>query len=435
VYLSVCKMVVSWWNYKVLMSIPRIISRETPQSEEQEQRGNKTENGPAPSATAQAQLFGTPTTFPEPNGIVPASPCTGTVCPQYLASVNMMNSNASFLFGRGTDSAIWYREITDSSWNGDWKTLGGIFDSQPAAISMRDGRVDVFGTWKDDSTRYKTYQNGAWEGDWTSLSGVAKSQPVVCSIGWDNMIVSAIGMGNGVWRKMTGDGGESWDPNGRTVYWEENGGPVNKSLGTVCVPYADDSDAYFAEAGCGPKPDEELNYRMWNSSSKFYTNFTAWSAGGVPCMGDPTLVSFLDDITYFVVGSTDLAIWTFSALRSTGKITKTGMSLGGRFQSVVDVFTTGSSRMDLFAVGIDTRLKHMAYIEGKGWAPDWDDLGGYFNSAPKAVRLNDTAVAVFGIGPDGNIIHSVFSIGGGTDFVLGSQQWYTDGGKISTVIS
>jgi hypothetical protein len=62
-------------------------------------------------------------------------------------------------------------------------------------------------------------------------------------------------------------------------------------------------------------------------------------------------------------------------------------------------------RLDVLAVGNDTRLR--TRIDGD-WGTQWEALGGYINSLPKLVVLNDTAVAVFGIELNGSLVHGLF---------------------------
>ncbi|KAK0644441.1 hypothetical protein B0T16DRAFT_417678 [Cercophora newfieldiana] len=106
-----------------------------------------------------------------------------------------------------------------------------------------------------------------------------------------------------------------------------------------------------------------------------------------------------------------------------------GTSLGGRFVSVAAAFSTGTSRLDVLAVGTDGTLRHKARVDDVWGA--WEDLGGFFNSAPKVVRPvgMDGRVVVFGVGPGGAIIHAVYALGDKP--LWGAQQWYSDGGVMS----
>ncbi|KAM7182830.1 hypothetical protein V8F33_013994 [Rhypophila sp. PSN 637] len=426
----------------------------------------KTDNSTSTSTTTAAALFGTPTSFPSQ---LPASTCSGTnICPALLASANLPSSNTTLLFTRSSSSEIQYREIITinnnnnknnntnsgnnemSKWKSpNWTRLGTTkkFTSQPSTISSNN-RIDVFAVSAegDESPNYIAYTNGIWESEWISLGGVAKSPAVVCSTSpGSNMIVSVIGGNAGIWRKSTEDGGNFWGPSGaRGGLWGDDGGAVDASLGSVCVGSEEGGgNRYFVEAGCGTEMDGRFpRWKMWNDSSSgvgngWYVNSTGgdWFEGeGVACRGNPTLVWLpgrTKEITCFVVGAEDQAIWFFNISAESGSQMGEPVSLGGRFQSVVEHFLTGT-RLDLLVVGENARLKHKVYIDGR-WDDAWEDLGGYFNSAPKMVRLNDSAVAVYGIGPNGVVIHSIFPVGTEATNTWGLQHWYEDGGEMSSL--
>lgn len=170
-------------------------------------------------------------------------------------------------------------------------------------------------------------------------------------------------------------------------------------------------------------------FRQYNSTPAAWDD--AWTPGEGEYRGDPTVVSTLDGAQYFGIG-VDMAVWITKWTYSDGYAP--ALSIRGKFQSVVSALATKSSssstsRMDVLAVGTDARLKHKAWIGGT-WGTEWEDLGGYFDSSPKAVRLGDGIVVVFGIGPNGIVIHATFEIG--TGYFWGLGEWYADGGQIST---
>jgi len=326
------------------------------------------------------------------------------------------------MFARGADNAIWVREIRNSAWRtSEWKSLGGKFLSQPAASSMRDGRVDVFGVWNDQTARFKTFQNGVWETEWTNLGGDFSSPPSACGLVRDNMNVIAVGEDHAVYHKYASDG-NTWGPS-LAGDWESQGGLVSSSTDIGCAAVSDKVQRFDIVA-YGQGPSHGMFFKTWNSTS----GWQEWAGGKGGYKGDPTLVSTPGRVDYFGIGE-DGAVWT-TGWTSSGGYTE-ALSLGGTFESAVSALAVDSkSRLDVLAVGNDTRLKHKGRSHGL-WGTEWEDLGGSFQSAPKVVLLNSTSVGVFGIGPNGVVIHSTFNLGTGY-YWGGEGQWYSDGGSMAS---
>ena len=53
-------------------------------------------------------------------------------------------------------------------------------------------------------------------------------------------------------------------------------------------------------------------------------------------------------------------------------------------QSAIAVVAWGPNRLDLFGLGTDDAMYHKAWL-GSSWQPQWEDLGGKFNSPPAVV--------------------------------------------------
>ncbi|KAH7326170.1 hypothetical protein B0I35DRAFT_127631 [Stachybotrys elegans] len=111
-------------------------------------------------------VFGTPTAFAESID-ASESACHGQICPPLLTAVRPDSVSGRFwLFGRGSDSAYWFRESDGQRWTSEWTSLNGSFISQPAVVSVNSERVDVFGLWEDNLTmRTKMYRRGEWDSD------------------------------------------------------------------------------------------------------------------------------------------------------------------------------------------------------------------------------------------------------------------------------
>jgi hypothetical protein len=363
--------------------------------------------------------FGTPITFPAEPG---ASVCSGAVCPQTLTVAEFGSPSNIFMFARGSDNAIWVREIRNSAWRtSEWKSLGGKFISQPAASSMRDGRVDVLGVWEDLSTRILTFQNGVWETEWTSLGGDSSSPPSSCGLVRNQLNVIHVGPDNALYHKNATDG-NTWGPS-LAGKWDQLAGSVSSSLDVGCAAVSSNLQRFDIVA-YGPAPEHAMFFKRWNTTG----GWQDWAGGKGSYKGDPTVVSTPERVDYFGIGA-DNAVWTTGWTSSTGY--SEPLSLGGSFQSAVSgIAIDAKSRLDILAVGNDTRLKHRGRSHGL-WGTEWEDLGGSFNSAPKVVLLNSTSVGVFGVGLNGEMIHSTFTLGTGY-YWGGEGQWYSDGGSMAS---
>ncbi|KAK4455218.1 hypothetical protein QBC34DRAFT_288677, partial [Podospora aff. communis PSN243] len=376
--------------------------------------------------------------------------CKGTICGQILSATTLTDSTSTFLFARGVDSAIWYREIISSPlpdgrnlsditthvWKSDWHSLGGSLVSQPASSSMRPGRIDVFAIGTDQTTRVKTLRNGVWDKEWISLGGAAASPPATCSYGIDNNNVVMVGTDHGVYHKYLNDG-NTWGP---TIggEWEEQRGLAWSSADTGCAVTVGGVRRYeivmFGGAVGMPQEAELLPRGMY--FMRFNTSHGwdgSWSGGEGNYRGNPTMVATANRTDSFGLEVQPIGTELSVPLYVTGWTQQGGLearvSLGGNSRSVAAAYATGFNRLDVFVVGNDTRLKHRVRLGGD-WGADWEDLGGSFSSAPQPVVLNDTAVAVFGVGTDGSVIHGVFLTT--TESTWGQGQWYSDGGNMST---
>jgi len=166
-------------------------------------------------------------------------------------------------------------------------------------------------------------------------------------------------------------------------------------------------------------------FKRWNSTDGWERE---WSGGKGSFKGNPTIVSTPKEVNYFGVGE-DGTMWVTSWTSAGGYKEPVSLLGGGFLSSPTAVATESMSRLDVLAIGSDTRLRHLSRLHGL-WGTQWEDLGGVFNSAPKVIVLNSTSVGVFGVGPNGTIIHSTFNLG--TGYLWGAGQWYSDGGSMTS---
>ncbi|KAK0619536.1 hypothetical protein B0T14DRAFT_566375 [Immersiella caudata] len=374
--------------------------------------------------------FGVPTSFPDkPAGTGDPSVCTGSFCPQILASAQYTNpQNAvgtTFMFSRGLDQAIWYRVVEGGVWRDEWKSLGGTFTSQPSAISIQLRRVDVFAV-SSGGVMFKTFQNDVWDEAWTSLGGGFAGPPAVCSLFGGNMNIIGVDGSRNVLRKNTADG-RVWEPTGDR--WDSLGGPVGGNVDIACTnPLSGVLRIDVVALGTGST--SAMVSKRYNGTSKSWER--DWGHGWGVLKGAPTVVSYNDRVDYLGVG-VDGKLWWRGWTLANGYAD--AQDLGGTvavtLQSAITAFATGEARLDVLAVGTDGKLKHLTRLSGI-WGTAWEDLGGNFQSAPKAV-VTDVAkgsVSVFGVGPGGKIIHANFEVGAG--WAWGKQQWYSDDGAMTT---
>jgi len=283
---------------------------------------------------------------------------------------------------------------------------------------MRDGRVDVFGVWAENQmAKYKTFQNGVWDSEWTGMNGILSSVVSVCSRGQDYLNVVHLDAENGVWHKYISDGSK-WQPQ----KWEGQGGYASSTVDLGCVSALGGGRADMVAFGKGTGgKGYGMTYRRMNATG----SWGGWANATGEFKGDPTVLSTAARAEYFGVavdGTLRYRSWIAESNTMTEEV-----DLGGKFQSAVSVFATGN-RVDVVGVGPDARVWHKARI-GQTWGTAWESLGGWFNSAPRAVVTGEGQAVVFGLGPNGTIIHAMIEIG--VNYNWGQRQWFTDGGSMS----
>jgi hypothetical protein len=122
-----------------------------------------------------------------------------------------VDSTGLYVFGVGTDHALWYRRLSGGAWS-SWKSLGGYLTTDVAAAVDSTG-LYVFGRGGDMAMWYQRFNAGSSTG-WTTMGGAITSFPsaVVTPSGID---VVARGADLAIWhRRATGS------PNG----WSSLGG-------------------------------------------------------------------------------------------------------------------------------------------------------------------------------------------------------------------
>jgi hypothetical protein len=146
---------------------------------------------------------------------------------------------------------------------------------------------------------------------------------------------------------------------------------------------------------------------------------TAWSPLGGVIASDPVVVSNADGrLEVFIIG-TDRALWHMAqTVRNTcDPAAWTGWSsLGGVFTSDPAAAVNSDGRLEVFARGSDNALWHRSQASpGSGTWGGWSSLGGVFTSDPAAAVNSDGRLETFARGSDNAIWHrSQVSPGSGT---------------------
>lgn len=373
------------------------------------------------------------------------------MCSNMLASASLSSSKDRFIFSRGADGAIWYRRADADGWAHDWESLGGSFVSPPTALSINSERLDVFAVWSNREVRVKTFQDGAWSDDWLNLAGACVSQPSSTSFGSDRLSMLCADAEKQTTLKYYREGRDPpWGPDLRQ--WTTLGGWL-----TSAPALSSGGEEYVSAVAYGNSNRTEAEGQTTIGSNMIYIHFDTkgwiWEGGWGDFKGDPAVVAVTaSQSEYFGVASNG-AMWhnTYapesSSARSeemhgiTGNMVLSKLSLdytvpenlGGNFTSTPHAWATGLRRVDVVAVGEDGNLLHRARIDGT-WAEEWEDLGGWFESAPVVwapANLRDDSVHVFGLGPEGVVIHGTFSMGDGLEFEFGKGSWFSDGGEMT----
>lgn len=199
--------------------------------------------------------------------------------------------------------------------------------------------------------------------------------------------------------------------------------PSQSAPGAVCRP----TDTY-TDIVVYAKNNASAMHTQWNVSIPAWTD---WVSLGGKFVGDPVVVEAGADRFHFFGIGTNKAMYHFSWTLGTGFSPM--VSLGGGFESVPSAIVTGTTdhRIDVVALGTDDKLKHRALV-GWGWSPDWEDLGLFANSAPLVVAGESGRIAMFAIGPQGELNHASWKASTDVSWKNVSQ-WASIGGNFTTL--
>ena len=196
------------------------------------------------------------------------------------------------------------------------------------------------------------------------------------------------------------------------------------SLGVVCRNSTTKYHLVVYTQGNGT-----VTHAMWSGNSTT-GGWTYWNNRGGSFVGDPVLVAVGDErVDFFGIG-VDFAMYHFTWSASVGYSSLD--SLGGSFASIPSVLVSSDGgRIDAIVLGRDGRIKHRA-LKGSVWGPDWEDLGGFGNSAPVAVYMDSVPqhVALFVIGRNGDLTFTTWTVDDSVSW-RGLEPWKSIGGNFS----
>jgi hypothetical protein len=324
--------------------------------------------------------------------------------------------NDKLYFALGNDKAMWTITGDGDQWLSDWKSLGGSFMSQPAAVTSMGGRTDILTVETNMYIRSKTLRNGVWDPKWLDLRiGLATAPPTVCSHKSGVFNIWVRGSDANLWQMNWADTTREYSE------WMGYAGALSSAPVSSCYPGGEPSVVAYGAA------DTAFNIKVsqWNSTGKY---MSGWYISSGNFSGDPASVSSSPNrIDYFGVG-TDRTMYHVSWNSTSGFSTIT--DLGGEFQSSPGVISVRSGRVDVLGIGLNDQLLHKALV-GSSWSLDWEDLGGSFHSAPVAISLSAGKVIVYGLANNGTVFHGSWQVGSDHAWT-GDPQWTLDGGNMTT---
>jgi hypothetical protein len=278
------------------------------------------------------------------------------------------------IYGIRSDRALCLKRWGGNGWlppGLDWTTLGGAFDSTPAAavqpMHFRGlGSNNVFGL----GTGYDMYTGvvgmSSWPptfAGWNGLNGVFNGDPIALWRDPNNLEVFGLGTDNQLYHRSSD--GSQW-----LGGWEGIGGKFLYQPGVAAV-----SATRLELFGVGT--DRQMYHKTWDGGQ--------WQPGG--------------------------GGWT---------------AIGGLFICGPTVVSWGNNRVDVFALGMDSQMYHRGY-DGQFWYPAnyWEPIGGAFDSPPAAVSWGANRLDIFGLGSDDQMYHKAWD---GNQWLPNPSYWEPLGG-------
>ncbi len=165
----------------------------------------------------------------------------------------------------------------------------------------------------------------------------------------------------------------------------------------------DDSTRFVYAVG----QDRQLYHTGWNQVNNSWS--AQWAPLGGSMAGKPTVVSAAPGThDVFVVG-TDSALWHVAF---TGTSWKGPIPLGGQLYPGVSAAASGQGRIDIVGRGLDGRLWYLTGSSA-GFGP-WQQRDGTLFSTPSLVAWSSDELQMVALGADSNLLHQWYIKSTGT---------------------
>jgi hypothetical protein len=285
-----------------------------------------------------------------------------------------------------------------------WDTLGGTWITAPHAVSLGPNRLAVFAVGVDHQVYCRWREGEGWgvwdrlgDGDEDRLGGPVRAIAPPFAVGRDSQRLDlfVVNVDHRIYRRW-------WDPN-RWSDWEDLGGETGGQVLTAPhgVSWSPDRLDLFVLG-----TDRAIWHKWWEGDRLG----TGWSQIGVDMISAPHAVSSGPGrMDIFAVGADNEL--KHRAWRN-GAWTPQWESLGGGVSSLPDTVARESGRLDAFALGDDRVLYQQVWEEAWGpWrmvvpagsppgtAPPW------VMSPPRAFYWRSDRIDLFQIGEDANVRH------------------------------
>ena len=240
-----------------------------------------------------------------------------------------------YVFMRGHDNALYYRNFTIAAWSASWTRLGGVLASEPAAVSVGGGTIIIFVQGADNHLWYYTL-GGATPG-WSNAGGVLAAAPAAVSVSAGQTDAFVMGSDRALWEWVSSAPA--------TMQWNDLAGQIT---GRPAAASRDGTNLDVFVQG--------TDARLWH----WFTpgiNMNNWELVGGRLGAAPAATSWGGGRLDVAVRGTDSHLW--HAWSSGGAWSWEG--LGGLIVGPPAAVTWGTNRLDVFVRGTDNHLWHLPF--------------------------------------------------------------------------
>ena len=237
------------------------------------------------------------------------------------------------LFRRGPDNTLFWYDGTN------WESLGGMLSSDPGAVSLGDGRMQVYALGMDGALWYRTH-NGSW-GAWQRLQtpvGVAGNAfPVLTPPVSGQISIYLTGTENRVWSRQYNVDTDTWGEEWSSTTVE--GGDLDLGIGAAVTP---GGDYLFAQMADGSLQSSS-NGSAWVSLNGLDVSQTFGTAAFTRALdSDDAIENRIFDITtgYFTGDGRQQVVLAYDGADNNLRLEIYDMQDGFRLTKIADLATT-----------------------------------------------------------------------------------------------